>query len=41
MPRARRPGDAFVPIVCARARVHGYGCVWGAMVCLVLIDWID
>lgn len=38
MPRARRPGDAFVPIVCARARVHGYGCVWGAMVCLVLID---
>ena len=27
MPRARRPGDAFVPIVCARARVHGYGCV--------------
>ncbi len=38
MPRARRPGDAFVPIVYARARVHGYGCVWGAMVCLVLID---
>ena len=27
MPRARRPGDVFVPIVCARARVHGYGCV--------------
>ncbi len=27
MPRAGRPGDAFVPIVCARARVHGYGCV--------------
>ena len=27
MPRAGRPGDGFVPIVCARARVHGYGCV--------------
>ena len=38
MPLAGRAGDGFVPIVYVRARVHGYGCVWGAMVCLVLID---
>ena len=38
MPRGARRGVVFVPIVCVRARLHGYGCAWGdegTSVCLM------
>ena len=35
MSSASTAGVGFVPIVCVRARLHGYGCAWGGSVCLM------